>query len=127
MAVLDCSRLTTKAVLMFRCRLAASLALLLFVGSASACADDPAGIEFFEAKIRPVLVQHCYECHSAESKPLKAGLRLDTRESMRQGGESGAAVTPGSVAQSLVISALKYDGFEMPPQGAPARISREGL
>lgn len=117
MAVLDCSRLTTKAVLMFRCRLAASLALLLFVGSASACADDPAGIEFFEAKIRPVLVQHCYECHSAESKPLKAGLRLDTRESMRQGGESGAAVTPGSVAQSLVISALKYDGFEMPPQG----------
>jgi len=79
--------------------------------------DARAGLEFFEARIRPVLVNHCYECHSTESKEAKGGLLLDTREAIRRGGDSGHAVVPGSVADSLIINALNYDDFEMPPAG----------
>ena len=50
-------------------------------------------VEFFEREVRPLLVKHCFECHSAKSKPLQGGLRLDTREATRRGGESGAAVS----------------------------------
>ncbi|MCA9117978.1 MAG: DUF1549 domain-containing protein, partial [Planctomycetaceae bacterium] len=95
--------------------------------AANAVADDQAdrqaGLEFFEAKIRPVLVQHCYECHSEKSKPLQGGLRLDTAAAARKGGDSGAGVVPNSAEQSLILSALKYDGFEMPPKGRlPAEV-----
>jgi cytochrome c553 len=79
--------------------------------------DSAKGIEFFEQKIRPVLVANCYQCHSASAKELKGELRLDTREGIRKGGEQGKAVVPGKVAASLIISALKHeDGLEMPPK-----------
>jgi hypothetical protein len=79
--------------------------------------DDPKGIDFFEKKIRPVLVANCYQCHSASAKELKGELRLDTRAGIRKGGEQGKAVVPGDVAQSLIIAALKHeDGLEMPPK-----------
>src|SRR5438105_4536195 len=78
--------------------------------------DDKAGIEFFEKKIRPMLVQHCYECHAADSKKIKGGLLLDTRDGVRKGGESGAAVVPGKVGDSLLIEALRHEGLEMPPK-----------
>ena len=71
--------------------------------------------ELFEAKIRPVLVKHCFECHAGEE--VKGGLRLDDPVLMRQGGDSGEIITPGSPAESLLISALKYEEFEMPPSG----------
>ena len=71
---------------------------------------------FFEKKIRPVLVEHCYKCHSASSEKVKGGLLLDTREGIRKGGESGHAVVPGNLKESLLISALKHDDFEMPPK-----------
>ncbi len=58
-------------------------------------ADDNAGMEFFEARIRPVLVKHCYSCHALETGTAKGGLRLDTRASIRAGGERGPAVVPG--------------------------------
>ncbi len=84
---------------------------------AFAAEDDPKGIDFFEKKIRPVLVANCYQCHSASSKELKGELRLDTREGIRKGGEQGKAVVPGKVAESLLITALKHeDGLEMPPK-----------
>ena len=79
--------------------------------------SDKAAIEFFEQRIRPVLVAHCYECHSAKSKIVQAGLLLDTREGSRRGGDSGPAVVPGEVDDSLLISALRYESFEMPPKG----------
>src|SRR5215470_5536154 len=77
----------------------------------------PAQIEFFEKKIRPVLVTHCYKCHSADSDggQPKAGLRLDTKAGVLAGGESGAAIVPGDAAGSLIIEALRHDGLEMPP------------
>jgi hypothetical protein len=78
---------------------------------------EPADVELFESKIRPVLVKHCYSCHSAGAKDLKGGLLLDHRDGLRKGGESGPAVVPGKVEESLLVDALKYDGFEMPPKG----------
>jgi cytochrome c553 len=77
----------------------------------------PAGIEHFEKKIRPVLTQHCYKCHSAAASSIKGGLRLDTREGLRTGGESGAAVVPGDSESSLLMEALRFEGLEMPPTG----------
>lgn len=72
---------------------------------------------FFESKIRPVLVEHCYECHSAESKPLQGGLRLDFREGLQTGGDSGPALDAEHPEASLLLKALRYDGTEMPPKG----------
>jgi cytochrome c553 len=82
----------------------------------SAAKPSAAGIQFFESKIRPVLVAQCYECHSAESKSAKGGLVLDTRNGIRKGGESGPAVVPGNVKQSLLIEAIRREGLEMPPK-----------
>ncbi len=80
-------------------------------------ADETDSEEFFEKRIRPVLVEHCYECHSASSKAIKGGLRLDSREAMRSGGESGPGVVPGDLELSSVVSAMKYESVEMPPKG----------
>src|SRR5688500_18031317 len=78
--------------------------------------NDRAGLEFFEQKIRPALLQHCYEWRSATSDDLKGGLRLDTRDAIRKGGDSGHAVVPGDVESSVLIGAIRYDGLEMPPE-----------
>jgi hypothetical protein len=74
-------------------------------------------LDFFERKIRPVLVEHCYACHSLESGKSNGGLRVDSREALQRGGESGAAVVQQDVSKSLLVSALKYDSLEMPPKG----------
>lgn len=79
-------------------------------------ADEAEQLKFFEAKIRPVLIRHCYECHSNASAELKGALALDSREGIRTGGESGPSVVPGNVDESLLIEALRYESFEMPPK-----------
>ncbi|MEL7500547.1 MAG: DUF1549 domain-containing protein [Planctomycetota bacterium] len=73
-------------------------------------------LDFFEKKIRPVLVDKCYSCHSKDSKSVKGGLILDSRDAIRAGGESGHAVVPGEIENSLLIEAIRYDSFEMPPK-----------
>ena len=78
---------------------------------------DTAGVTFFEAKIRPVLVKHCYSCHSAEAKIVRGGLRLDTRQALLRGGDSGPGLVPRKPTASQLLSALRYDGLEMPPEG----------
>ena len=90
---------------------------LLAVSMLGAGNPSTADIEFFESKIRPVLVKHCYECHSADAKSLKAGLRLDSPAGMREGGESGPVVVPGKVDESTLIAALRYESTKMPPSG----------
>ena len=82
-------------------------------------ADDAAGVAFFENKIRPVLVERCYECHSSQSKKLRGGLRLDTREGIRAGGETGPAIVPSNLDESLLFQAISaVQGIEpMPPKG----------
>jgi hypothetical protein len=80
--------------------------------------DEPisqADRTFFENKIRPVLVKHCFECHSADSEEIGGKLLLDTREGVLSGGESGPAVVAGKPKVSRIIQALRYDGIEMPP------------
>src|SRR5262249_14801084 len=64
---------------------------------------DRAAFEFFETRIRPVLVEHCYECHSVQAKKPKGGLRLDSRDGLRKGGDSGPAVVLGKPDDSLLI------------------------
>ena len=76
-------------------------------------ADDDT--EFFEKKIRPVLIRHCYKCHSAAASEVKGGLRLDSRNGIRQGGDSGPAVVPGKIDESLLIDAVRHESLEMPP------------
>src|SRR6185312_10956443 len=82
---------------------------------------NPAAVEFFEKKIRPVLTQHCASCHSADAaknKKLKGGLHLDTRDGVLTGGDSGPSVVPGKPAESLLLKTLKYEGdVQMPPKG----------
>ncbi len=90
--------------------------------------NDPSGVEFFEQHIRPLLVAHCYECHSAGSKELQGGLRLDDRQAMRAGGDSGPAVVPGKAGDSLLMQAVEYEGklYDMPPGGKlPAKAIAE--
>jgi len=90
-------------------------ALLLAANSASFAAEPMTEqFEFFEKKIRPVLVQHCYKCH-AEGDDLKGGLRVDTKEGLLRGGNSGPAVMPGKPEESQLIFALEYETVEMPP------------
>lgn len=81
-------------------------------------ADGTGGIAFFESKIRPVLVEHCYECHSAESGKSKGGLLLDTKNGIRAGGETGPAVVPGDPAKSLLLTAISHadPDLQMPPK-----------
>src|SRR3954469_19190419 len=94
------------------------LTLLIAVICQVARADD-AGIEFFEKKIRPVLVEHCLKCHATDSKKIGGGLLLDHRDGARKGGDSGAAVEPGKPETSLLIKAIRYDddSLKMPPKG----------
>ena len=78
--------------------------------------DTQAGIVFFENKIRPVLVNRCYECHSEDAEKLGGKLLLDTKSGMMESGESGPSLVKGKPDNSLVIKALKWDhDLEMPP------------
>jgi hypothetical protein len=78
---------------------------------------DPAAVEFFESRIRPVLVEHCYSCHSAAAGSPKGDFRLDSAAHLRRGGPGGSVIEPGNPADSTLISALKYESYEMPPAG----------
>ncbi len=75
-------------------------------------------LEFFENKIRPVLSQNCYKCHSAHADKVKGGLLLDSREASLRGGDTGPAVVPGHPDQSLLIKAIRYtdSDLQMPPK-----------
>jgi hypothetical protein len=86
--------------------------------SAEAASPDGNGVEFFESKIRPVLVRKCYGCHSqnaAKAKKLKGRLLLDSKAGVLAGGESGPAVVPGKPKESLLIEAIRHESLEMPP------------
>jgi hypothetical protein len=96
--------------------------LLLVMGFASfglsARADEPPTrerLDFFERHIRPVLVDRCYQCHSAESPTLQASLRVDSASGMRRGGDSGPLFESGKPDESLLISSLRWESYEMPP------------
>jgi len=90
-----------------------------FVGTAASVpAPSNEGNHFFETKIRPLLIERCYECHSATSKKIKGGLTVDSREQLLKGGESGPAIVPGNPEKSLLIQAVRYTNkdLQMPPK-----------
>ena len=69
------------------------------------------GDDGFEKHVRPVLVEHCYECHSARSNPIEGQLRLDSRSGWQVGGEHGPAIVPGDADKSLLVKALRYASY----------------
>src|SRR6218665_63311 len=104
-----------------RFRTAIATAALLWLGAQSrlaAAAASPEDLEFFESQVRPILAESCYKCHSTESGKSKASLRLDTRDSVVRGGESGVVLVPGDPDKSLLIAAVRYkdEDLRMPPE-----------
>ena len=91
--------------------------------------DAPAPTEeqarFFEREVRPVLAEHCAKCHGAEKQ--KAGLRLDSRAAMLEGGESGPAIVPGKPEESPLVAAVRHEGPKMPPKSKLAATQVEAL
>ena len=109
-------------------RCAVGLSLLLTAFGASAAAEPPTAnpavrkwsleeLDFFEKRIRPVLAERCYSCHSAKAKIVQANLKLDTAAGVRAGGDSGPVVAAGKPADSLLIQAIRWESVEMPPDG----------
>ena len=82
--------------------------------------DSQDSLAFFESKIRPVLVEQCYSCHSQEAATqgkLKGGLYLDSKEGLQRGGDTGPALSSEHTEESLILKALRYEEYEMPPSG----------
>ena len=82
--------------------------------------DSQESLAFFESKIRPVLVEQCYSCHSQEAATkgkLKGGLYLDSKEGLQRGGDTGPALSSEHTEESLILKALRYEEYEMPPSG----------
>ena len=91
--------------------------LMLVLQMKGVSAQAPDTVEFFENRIRPVFIEHCYECHSSEADEVGGSLLLDSSDRMMVGGDSGPALVPGDSEASLLVSALKYESSEMPPNG----------
>lgn len=93
----------------------------------SAQQPDAAQLQFFEKNIRPVLIEKCYDCHSAKATKVKGGLMLDTRDATLKGGDNGPAVVPGKPEESLLIKAVRYTDkdTQMPPQKNGGKLSDE--
>src|SRR5215831_21305227 len=105
----------------------AGLALLLLLSLPARSQDNAAerdGLDFFEKRIRPVLVEKCYSCHSAGAEKIKGNLVVDTREGLLKGGDTGPSILPGNPDKSLLIKAMKWseEDFKMPPK---KRLPRE--
>ena len=95
------------------------LSALLLAPLATSAADDPAGIAFFEQKIRPVLIEQCYECHSSQAQKLKGGLHLDSKAGWLKGGDSGLpTIVPGKPDEGLFLRYVRHlePDMEMPPK-----------
>ncbi|MCE9632290.1 MAG: DUF1553 domain-containing protein [Planctomycetia bacterium] len=108
-------------------QLSSTLRSAAVLGAALGCAssglaepsDDsfsPEQIAFFESKIRPIFVEHCWKCHAADEK---GSLRLDSRDTALAGGDSGPAIVPGKPDESLMVTAVRYTdpSYHMPPSG----------
>lgn len=94
-------------------------AVPLAAAAGDSAAISAADLEFFETKIRPVLADQCYRCHSDAATRVRAGLLLDTKAGLLAGGDSGPAIVPGEPGRSLLIEAIRYDNpdLRMPPKG----------
>ncbi len=98
------------------CLVAFSISLCSSLLLGQSTVRPPESHDFFESKIRPILVEHCYECHSANAKILQGGLRVDHRDGLMQGGANGPAVVPKEPTRGTLLKALRHQDFEMPPK-----------
>src|SRR5205807_1932264 len=107
--------------------LALFVGLLLFIRTSAALAGPPtpSDAEFFEKRVRPVLAENCFACHGPQKQ--KGGLRLDSAQALRQGGDSGPVVVPGDQDKSLLLRAVRHAGdLKMPPPPKP-RLSPQAV
>ena len=101
-----------------RIRFGFASALFLFFSTHTFAAEtEVPKYDFFESRIRPVLIKHCYECHATDSKEVKGGFLLDSQAGLLKGGDSGAAIVHGKPHEGTLVDALRYGDFEMPPSG----------
>lgn len=113
-----------------RCLPSSLVALLMLLASSGFCLSafaqidkdqvrkfTPSEIDFFENKVRPLLVNHCLECHGDDQEKLRGGLYLTSRKAILEGGDSGPAIVPGEPDESLLIESIRYESYEMPPSG----------
>src|SRR5450432_1287898 len=91
--------------------IAALLGGLPFLGQAAGLTTQQT--DFFENKIRPVLVSSCYKCHSTQAEKIKGGLLLDSREGVLKGGDTGPAIVPGNAEKSLLVKAIHYQDQDL--------------
>ncbi|MEP4681472.1 MAG: PSD1 and planctomycete cytochrome C domain-containing protein [Rhodopirellula bahusiensis] len=99
-------------------RLLTSFLMLGVLLSATSWAEDESvQREFFENRIRPLLSEHCYECHGSDVDERQGSLRLDHGSFLLSGGDSGPALIAGEVDDSLLIEAVRFESYEMPPSG----------
>src|SRR4051812_11425253 len=89
------------------------LLIASLAGVANAQTSDPAGIEFFESKVRPLLADRCYKCHSDSAGKLKGGLHLDSPAGILAGGESGAILAPAAPEKSRMLIAIGYENPDL--------------
>src|ERR1700689_3184352 len=96
------------------------LSFAVTVVAGEAPAEHAPAFEWFETKVRPILVDHCYTCHSADTKPA-GGLRVDDRNGLLVGGNSGPAIVPGDPETSLLLKRVnhKNPNRRMPKEGQP--------
>ncbi len=108
-------------------RALATIILPLAASFAMAAGPSPKALEHFEKKVRPILVDNCYTCHSANTNS-RGGLRVDDRNGLLSGGNTGAAVVPGDPEASLLIQAVRHqDDLKMPPRKKLTREEIESL
>ncbi|WP_425614643.1 DUF1553 domain-containing protein [Anatilimnocola sp. NA78] len=103
--------------------------LLNFTAAGNAAEISAEDLDFFEKRIRPIFVGHCYECHSAEQKKHEGSLSLDSREAVFKGGDSGPAVVAGDPEKSLLITAVRHTDkdLKMPPESKLSAAQIEDL
>lgn len=101
LAVMICGSMTTSGVLL----------------PAVAQTSDVETRDFFESKVRPLLAEHCFRCHSMKAETLRGELYLDNRDRLLKGGQSGAVVLPGDPENSLLVQAIRWEELKMPPSG----------
>src|SRR5262245_28460329 len=105
---------------MSKARLAPAVLLAAAAAPAGRAAEPAGSAEFFETKVRPILVEHCLKCHGdTKGKAPKGGLRADSRAGLLKGGDSGPAIVPGEPNQSRFIEAVNFQNpeLQMPPKG----------
>src|SRR5262249_11999599 len=106
----DRNRLASRPRPAIRAALQFLVIAIFAIVTTPATADTDDGLAFFESRIRPVLVESCYPCHSSQARTPKGGLRVDSRGAMWRGGDHGPVILPGKPDDSLLFKALSYEG-----------------